>query len=95
MNGLRRPTSTCRAAVVTSEPASRQLAVDLMSSVREMLGGLARPRAIVFVDTLDADLDRQLLGGALAELVPAGAEWGQLRWADVIAYCRLQDRRTR
>lgn len=83
------------AAVVTSEPASRQLAVDLMSSVREMLGGLARPRAIVFVDTLDADLDRQLLGRALAGLVPTGAEWGQLRWADVIAYCRLQNRRSR
>jgi len=41
------------------------------------------------------DLDRQLLGRALAGLVPAGAEWGQLRWADVLAYCRLQDRRSR
>ena len=61
------------------------LAVELMDAVREALGGLARPRAILVVDRFGEELGREALSRAIATLAtqhrhspPRSITWEQL-----------------
>ena len=61
------------------------VAVELMDGVREALGGLARPRAILVVDRFGEELDREALSRAVAALAtqhrhspPRSITWEQL-----------------
>ncbi|WP_134774413.1 acyl-CoA synthetase [Ornithinimicrobium flavum] len=61
------------------------LAVELMDAVREALGGLARPRAILVVDRFGEELGRESLSRAIATLAtqhrhspPRSITWEQL-----------------
>ncbi|WP_052745867.1 AMP-binding enzyme [Allosalinactinospora lopnorensis] len=65
------------------------LARDLLDAVREVLGGLARPRALGFVDRFAADLSPRARREALAVLLAgAGEEPLHLTWEQVIAAAR-------
>lgn len=71
------------AAGVTGDPA---LARDLLDSVRELLGGLARPRALLFVDRFAGDLPPAARRRALEALAaPAGDTPVHLTWEQVLA----------
>ncbi|MBC7309599.1 MAG: AMP-binding protein [Tetrasphaera sp.] len=60
------------------------LAVELMDNVREMMGGLARPRAILFLDRFGDELGREQRAQAIATLAtedrhtPTMVTWAQL-----------------
>ncbi|MDO5535877.1 MAG: hypothetical protein Q4F65_14670, partial [Propionibacteriaceae bacterium] len=61
------------------------VAVELMDAVREALGGLARPRAILVVDRFGEELGRESLARAIAALAtqhrhspPRSITWEQL-----------------
>ncbi|NLG20465.1 MAG: acetate--CoA ligase [Actinomycetales bacterium] len=45
-----------------------EVAVDLMDNVREMMGGLARPRAVLFLDRFGDDLSRPQRAAAIVSL---------------------------
>lgn len=80
------------AAVVLSPEAGRTrdidldaIAIELMDAVREALGGLARPRAILVVDRFGEELGRESLARAIAALAthhrhspPRSITWEQL-----------------
>lgn len=59
------------------------LAVELMDNVREMMGGLARPRAVLFLDRFGDELSRAQRAQAIATLAtedrrsPTAVTWAQ------------------
>ncbi|GAB3051439.1 AMP-binding protein [Sediminivirga luteola] len=87
--------SLVAAVVVAQEAAARaatpegaeNLAIDLMNAVRELLGGLARPRSVVLLDRIGDDLDPDRRDQAIAALAapPPGVvrrlSWEQVRAA--------------
>lgn len=76
------------AAVVLS-PESRAddaAARDLLDAVREILGGLSRPRTVAFVDRFDTELSTEERQRALAMLVADAREHIlHLTWAQILA----------
>jgi acetyl-CoA synthetase len=66
------------------------LAADLVTTVRETLGGLARPHSILFVDRLGDDLPADARRRAL-EIVAAsvGDRTAEIGWTQVLAASRL------
>lgn len=77
--------STIVACVVLDGTPSDAVARDLIATVNAELGGLARPRLIVFVDRMDPPLDRSALARALTALVPSRTVWASRTWEDVVA----------
>ena len=80
-------------ACVVADPdvtAGPELAADLVATVREALGGLARPRSVLFVDRFGDDLPDEARRRAL-EIVAAsvGDRITQIGWAQVLAASRL------
>lgn len=76
------------AAVVLSADVSGSpaLARDLLDAVREVLGGLARPRALSFVDRFGPELSTSARRTALAVLLAgAGEQPFRLSWEQVLA----------
>ncbi|GAA5164023.1 acyl-CoA synthetase [Ornithinimicrobium tianjinense] len=68
-----------------SDPDLDAVAVELMAAVREDLGGLARPRAVLVVDRFGEELGREALSRAIAALAtpdragtPRSVTWEQL-----------------
>ncbi len=62
------------------------VAVELMETVREVLGGLARPRSIVFLDRFGDELSRAERALAIADLARPDREGPRLiTWAQVLA----------
>ena len=76
--------STIIACVVLDGTPSDAVARDLIATVNAELGGLARPRLIVFVDRMDPPLDRSALARALTALVPSRTVWASRTWDDVV-----------
>lgn len=67
-----------------------ELAADLISTVRETLGGLARPRGVLFVDRFGAELTTEARQRALQILAAAvSAPAAQIDWTQVLAASRL------
>ncbi|MDS1270826.1 AMP-binding protein [Lipingzhangella sp. LS1_29] len=65
------------------------LARDLLDAVREVLGGLARPRALCFVDRFGPELSAEARRRALAVLLAgAGEEPCTLTWDQLLAAAR-------
>ena len=67
------------------DPDLDAVAVELMDAVREDLGGLARPRAVLVLDRFGDELGRDALNRAIAALaaphrtgMPRGISWEQL-----------------
>lgn len=89
--------STIIACVVpAAEPDAQPgaaLAADLVAAVNAELGGLARPRLIVFLDRMEPGIDRPSLADALLSLVRPRATWASLAWDDVIAVAPAARRR--
>lgn len=83
--------SLAAAVVLTPEAqADDAVARDLLDAVREVLGGLSRPRALAFVDRFGEELSTDTLRQALA-LLTAGAgdeplylTWDQLLTASAV-----------
>lgn len=72
---------------VGSEPDLDAVAVELMDAVREVMGGLARPRALLVVDRFGDELGRTERARAIATLATpdrAGAP-RRVTWAQVLA----------
>lgn len=70
------------------------LARDLLDTVRELLGGLARPRALLFVNRFGEELSPATRRRALATLAAAGGEQDQpthVTWEQVLAAARIDD----
>jgi acetyl-CoA synthetase len=62
------------------------VAVDLMDNVREMMGGLARPRAVLFVDRIGDELSRAQRTQAFATLATEDRHTPtMLTWEQVLA----------
>lgn len=80
------------ACVVVSPDATAGpgLAAELVTTVRETLGGLARPRSVLFIDRLGDDLSADALRRAL-EIVAAsvGDRTVEIGWPQVLAASRL------
>ncbi|GAB3687809.1 AMP-binding protein [Nocardiopsis oceani] len=73
---------------VTGEP---ELARDLLDAVREVLGGLARPRALCFVDRFGTELSTAQRREALAALLSdVGREPSRLSWDRIVAVARAE-----
>lgn len=82
-------------ACVTTAPGlapSPTLAAELVTTVVETLGGLARPRAILFLDRLGDDLPDDSRRRAL-EIVASsvGDRTTEITWAQVLAVSRLTE----
>ncbi|NDL59109.1 AMP-binding protein [Phytoactinopolyspora mesophila] len=76
------------AAVELTEdvPADATAAGELLDTVRELLGGLARPRALAFIDRFGDQLTRSQLREALTLLLAgAGEEPAHLTWKQILA----------
>lgn len=72
---------------VGPEPDLDAVAVELMDAVREVMGGLARPRALLVIDRFGDELGRTERARAIATLATpdrAGAP-RQVTWAQVLA----------
>lgn len=83
------------AAVVLEQgmAASAPLARDLLDAVREVLGGLARPRALIFLDRLGDELPPSARRAALAILARSVREEPvHITWAQVLAAAESQSR---
>lgn len=82
------------AAAVVLEPdvaGDAALARDLLDAVREVLGGLARPRALIFLDRLGDDLPPPARRSALALLAGSVREEPvRMRWTQVLAAAQPQ-----
>ncbi|WP_153394630.1 acyl-CoA synthetase, partial [Ornithinicoccus halotolerans] len=63
------------------------VAVELMDNVRELMGGLARPRAVLVVDRFGDELSRDQRARAFATLATPDRRGGprQVSWAQVLA----------
>lgn len=67
-----------------------RLAADLVATVRETLGGLARPRTVLFVDRFGDDLDDDARRHALEVVAAsAGESTAEITWAQVRAASTL------
>lgn len=79
--------SLAAAVVLTGETAADEtVASDLLDTVRELLGGLARPRALVFVDRFGAELSPEALRKTLRLLMAGvGDEPVRLTWDQILA----------
>jgi acetyl-CoA synthetase len=83
------------AAVVLAPEVSADASVarDLLDTVRELLGGLPRPRALAFVDRFGDELAPEGLRRALALLTAgAGEEPLHLTWAQILAASAATER---
>ena len=72
---------------VGAQPDLDAVAVELMDAVREVMGGLARPRALLVVDRFGDELGRTERARAIATLATpdrAGAP-RQVTWAQILA----------
>jgi acetyl-CoA synthetase len=72
--------------VVGPEPDLDAVAVELMDAVRELMGGLARPRAVLVVDRFGDELSRTQRAQAIATLATPDRRGGprQVTWAQVL-----------
>ncbi len=79
--------SLAAAVALTPElAADATVARDLLDTVRELLGGLSRPRALVFLDRFGDELSRDAVRRALALLTAgAGEQPLHLNWSQVLA----------
>lgn len=78
------------AVVVLHEdaPSDVQTIRDLQNAVRELLGGLSRPRAMLLIDRFGEGLDdaaRRRALAALAATCPSDAEPVRITWEQVLA----------
>ncbi|MQA61307.1 MAG: AMP-binding protein [Actinophytocola sp.] len=76
------------AAVVLADDitADASVASDLLDAVRELLGGLARPRALVFVDRFGDELSADVLRRTLGLLTAGvGEQPLRLTWTQILA----------
>jgi acetyl-CoA synthetase len=80
--------STIVACVVIDGEPSDAVARDLIATVNAELGGLARPRMIVFVDRVDPPLERTVLAQALTSLIPSRTVWTARGWDEIRAAVR-------
>ena len=76
-------------ALVVAEQAAADTAAELQAAVTDVLGGLARPRTIVFLDTIDPRVERQQLADAVSALVPPGTPSATLTWAEILTRLHL------
>ena len=81
--------STIVACVVIDGEPSDAVARDLIATVNAELGGLARPRMIVFVDRLDPPLERAVLAQALTALIPSRTVWSSRGWDEIRAAAQM------
>ncbi|MPY77813.1 MAG: AMP-binding protein [Actinophytocola sp.] len=79
--------SLAAAVVLASDVAADQsVARDLLDAVRDVLGGLARPRALVFVDRFGDELSADVLRRTLGLLTAGvGEEPLHLTWQQILA----------
>lgn len=79
--------SLAAAVVLAPEVAADDsVASDLLDTVRELLGGLARPRALAFVDRFGHELSSEVLRRTLALLTASvGDEPLRLTWDQILA----------
>ena len=80
--------STIVACVVIDGEPSDAVARDLIATVNAELGGLARPRMIVFVDRVAPPLERTVLAQALTSLIPSRTVWTARGWDEIRAAVR-------
>lgn len=80
------------AAVVLDDDVSRgrdldEVAVELMNAVREIMGGLARPRALLVIDRFGDELGRLARAQAIATLATPDRIGGprEVTWSQVLA----------
>lgn len=59
-----------------------ELAAEIIESVHDVLGGLATPRTVIFVDVLPQN-SRTVLGSMVAELLPQDTQSVHLRWKEI------------
>lgn len=76
--------STIIACVVADGEPGPGTAHELIATVNAELGGLARPRMIVFVDRMTGAIDRGALADALVALVPSRTAWAVRTWDEVL-----------
>lgn len=76
--------STIIACVVADGEPGAGTARELIATVNAELGGLARPRMIVFVDRMTGAIDRGELTDALVALVPSRTAWAVRTWDEVL-----------
>lgn len=76
--------STIIACVVADGEPGPGTARELIATVNTELGGLARPRMIVFVDRMTGTIDRSALADALVSLVPSRTAWAVRTWDEVL-----------
>ena len=76
--------STIIACVVADGEPGPGTARELIATVNAELGGLARPRMIVFVDRMTGAIDRGALADALVALVPSRTAWAVRTWDEVL-----------
>lgn len=86
--------SLAAAVVLTDETAADDsVASGLLDTVRELLGGLARPRALVFVDRFGTELSADVLRRTLGLLAAGvGDEPLHLTWNQILAASSAVDR---
>lgn len=72
---------------VGTDPDLDSIAIELMESVREVLGGLARPRALLVVDRFGDELRRSERAAAIGTLATSDRDGPprQVTWAQVVA----------
>jgi acetyl-CoA synthetase len=72
---------------VGPEPDLDAVGVELMETVREVMGGLARPRAVLVVDRFGDELGRTQRAQAFASLATSDRQGGprEVTWAQVLA----------
>jgi acetyl-CoA synthetase len=83
------------AAVVLAQDAvaDQHVATELLDAVRELLGGLARPRALAFVDRFGDELTPSTLRHTLGLLTARAAdEPMRLTWTQILAASTAPDR---
>lgn len=76
--------STIIACVVADGEPGPRTANELIATVNAELGGLARPRMIVFVDRMTGTINRGALADALVALVPSRTAWAVRTWDEVL-----------
>jgi len=72
---------------VGRDPDLDAVAVELMEAVRELMGGLARPRAVLVIDRFGDELSRTQRAQAIATLATPDRRGGprEVTWAQVLA----------
>lgn len=59
-----------------------QIAAEIIDSVHDVLGGLATPRTVIFVDMLPQN-SRAVLGSTIADLLPPDTQVAHLTWKEI------------